>query len=227
MGPLRRTWALIISDYRRYRATSRGTCHSWAIPLLVQGFWASSVYRLAHGVNRSLRLPGLRWIARVFFMFAQKWMEIVTGIALPPETMIGPGLYIGHFGGIIVSGRVKIGANCNLSQGVTLGLIQGGERSGVPVIGNRVYIGPQAILIGGLAVGDDAVIGAGAVVTQSVPDRGVVAGNPARLISTRGSFDLIHYDGREQDPGRIASLQKVQPRDGRLRLITPEGSRKL
>ena len=50
-------------------------------------------------------------------------------------------------------------------------------------------------------MGNDAVIGAGAVVTQSVPDRGVVAGNPARLISTKGSFHFIHYDGLEAGPG--------------------------
>ena len=150
MGEFRRTWTLIYSDYRRYRATGRGSSHPLAVLLLVQGFWASSIYRLARYV---LPIPSVAGYcgrsARGFFMLAQKGMEILTGISLPPETEIGPGLYIGHFGGIIVSGRVRIGANCNLSQGVTLGLSRAANGPAPPLIGDRVYIGPQAILIGG------------------------------------------------------------------------------
>ena len=64
----------------------------------------------------------------------------------------------------------------------------------------------RAAIIGPISVGDDALVGVGAVVLKSVPPRGVVAGNPARMISNVGSFDLITYTGMESDPERMAAL---------------------
>jgi serine acetyltransferase len=78
------------------------------------------------------------------------------------------------------------------------------------VIGNRVYVGPGSAIIGPLTVGDDALIGVGAVVIRSVPPRGVVVGNPARIISFSGSFDLIDYPCMDEDPARLASLAAAQ-----------------
>ena len=80
------------------------------------------------------------------------------------------------------------------------------EGAGGPVIGNRVYVGPQAIVVGKITIGDDVLICPGAVVLRSVPSRAVVMGNPARVVSHEGSFDHIKYDGMETDPERIASL---------------------
>lgn len=76
-----------------------------------------------------------------------------------------------------------------------------------PTVGDRVYIGPNAIVVGKITVGDDAMICAGSVVTKSVPPRAVVLGNPARVVSYSGSFDYIAYDGMENDPERIRSMQ--------------------
>ncbi len=200
--------SLICSDFRRYDATGNGKTHLLAILLLTQGFWASSIYRIAH-VVRKARSRSLLWMGPdIFFMFIQKWVEIITSIELPADCEVGPGLYLGHFGPTIVNGRVRIGENCNLSQGVTIGVSQRGQRKGVPVIGNRVYIGPNAIVIGGIEIGNDVAIGAGAVVTHSIPDRAVVAGNPARVISYDGSFEMIRYWGMDDDPERLASLGK-------------------
>ena len=197
---------LIYSDYRRYCAS--GGDENWnplSIIFFNQGLWASTCYRLAYGVwkikNRSLRVP-----LRMFILILQKIIEIITNISIPPTTEIGAGLYFSHFGPTIINSEVKIGLNCNFSQGVTVGVVRGGGRAGVPTIGNRVYIGPNAILIGNITIGDDAAIGAGAVVVESVPPRGVVVGNPARVISINGSFEYIHYDDMEADPDRRASL---------------------
>jgi serine O-acetyltransferase len=137
-------------------------------------------------------------------------MEIFTSISLPPDCVVGRGLYIGHFGTIIVSPMVRIGSNCNLSQGVTVGFGGRGEKGGYPIIGNRVYIATNAVIIGKITIGDDAVIGAGAVVTRSVPPRAVIVGNPARISSFSGSFDLVSYDGMEQDADRLASLSRMK-----------------
>jgi serine O-acetyltransferase len=141
----------------------------------------------------------------------RKFMEIVTGISLPPECFVGEGLYIGHFGTVIISPSSRIGSNCNLSQGVTLGFGGRGEKGGHPTIGNRVYIAANAVVVGNITVGDDAVIGAGAVVTKSVSPRAVIVGNPAQVSSYKGSFDFIRYDGMEHDPARIASLASQAP----------------
>jgi serine O-acetyltransferase len=84
-----------------------------------------------------------------------------------------------------------IGANCNINHAVTIGVKYGGKHPGVPIIGERVFVGPGAAIIGGIVVGSDAAIGAHAVVVASIPDRGVVAGVPAKLISLSGSGEYV------------------------------------
>jgi serine O-acetyltransferase len=114
------------------------------------------------------------------------------GISIPFTTRIGPGFYIGHFGGIVVSDGAEIGRNCNISHGVTIGASNRGQRAGAPVIGDDVYIGPGAKVIGGIRIGDDVAIGANAVVTHDVPSGSVVAGVPARVVSSEGSVGYIN-----------------------------------
>jgi len=173
---------------------------------MTQGFWACFIYRITHAGYCRFKNPIWKKPFHFISVVLQKIIEILTGISLPAECEVGKGLYIGHFGHLIINPRVKIGDNCNLSQGVTLGIKQRGKHAGSPLIGNRVYIGPNAIIIGKIEVGDDAAIGAGAVVTRSVSPRAVVAGNPAKIISMQGSFEMVRYDGMENDPERMASL---------------------
>jgi serine O-acetyltransferase len=161
---------------------------------------------------------------RFLCQVARKGIEILTGISLPPDCRIGEGLYIGHFGTIIISSMAVIGKNCNLSQGVTLGVSGRGERRGAPTVGNRVYIAANAVVAGKISIGDDAVIGACAVVTTSVPPRAVVAGNPAQIKSHRGSFGHIYYDGMEKDPERLASLALSDPQSTDSTGVTQPGS---
>jgi serine O-acetyltransferase len=142
--------------------------------------------------------------------FTSLFVQVTSCITLPARARIGPGLYIAHTGYIVVNSQTVIGANCTLTQGVTIGHGGGGLHAakGSPSIGDRVYIGPGSAIIGPITIGDDALIGVGAIVTKSVPSRGVVAGNPARLLSRRGSFDLIEYPGMDSDDGRLASLKE-------------------
>lgn len=202
----RETLGNIHSDYRRYRAT--GEKGLLQVVLLTQGFWASLAYRLSHLVYIELHIPIIRQIMRFFSKIIQKVIEILTGISLPSRCRIGQGLYIGHFGQIIVHPETQIGDNCNLSQGVTIGLMSRGKYVGVPKIGDRVFVGPNAIIMGGITIGDDVAIGAGAVVFQPVPPLAVVGGNPARVISYKGSFEYIQFDGMENDSKRLAALEK-------------------
>jgi serine O-acetyltransferase len=115
------------------------------------------------------------------------------GCDIPLGAKIGPGLYIGHFGAVVVSGHASVGANCNLSHDVTIGMSPRGPRAGYPVIGDRVYLAPGSRVIGAVKVGDGAAIGANAVVTKDVPPNAVVVGIPARVISESGSADYIQH----------------------------------
>jgi len=200
-------WQLIRSDLRRYLATGAG--RPARVVLFAQGFWATTVYRISHRLYFAPIPPGLRPVVRFLCQISRKVMEVLTGISLAPEGEIAEGLYIGHFGHVIVSPSTRLGANCNLSQGVTLGFGGRGDRGGHPSIGNRVYIAANAVVVGRISIGDDAVIGAGAVVTRSVPPRAVMVGNPATIASYKGSFDFIRYDGMDDDPDRQASMAQL------------------
>jgi serine O-acetyltransferase len=115
------------------------------------------------------------------------------GIEIPFNTSIGKGLFIGHFGGITVNGESVIGKNFNLSQGVTLGQANRGENKGCPVIGDNVYIGPGAKIVGNVRINDGAAIGANCVVTKEVPINGVSVGIPNKTISLKGSGGYVNY----------------------------------
>lgn len=198
-------WEHIVKDFRRYRVTNDPALRTL---FLSQGFWASCVYRASRAaVQRGGIVAAL---ARPFVAVAQKVMEILTGISLPPQCEIGDGLYIGHYGSIIVSPQARIGHNCSLAQNVTIGEAPSSEGRGAPTIGNRVFIGAHSVMVGSITIGDDAVICAGSVVNKSVPARAVVMGNPARVVSYDGSFEYVLYDGMDVDPARRASLEKVK-----------------
>jgi len=114
------------------------------------------------------------------------------GISISFRTQIGIGFYIGHFGGIVVHTDAVIGKNCNISQGVTIGVANRGDRKGCPKIGDNVYIGPGAKIIGRISIGNFAAIGANAVVTKDVPENGVAVGIPAKIISLDGSAGYVN-----------------------------------
>lgn len=117
------------------------------------------------------------------------------GISIPYETEIGSGFYIGHFGGIVVNECSIIGKNCNISQGVTLGRSNRGKNKGHPILGDNVYIGPGAKIVGNVKVGNNVAIGANCVVTKNVEDNAVVVGVPGKVISLNGSAGYISNTG--------------------------------
>jgi serine O-acetyltransferase len=114
------------------------------------------------------------------------------GISIPPDTKIGSGFYIGHFGGIVVNSNCVIGNNCNISQGVSLGKANRGKNKGFPVLGNNIYIGPGAKIVGAVRIGDNVAIGANCVVTKNIPNNSVVVGIPGRVISSKGAEGYVN-----------------------------------
>ena len=102
---------------------------------------------------------------------------------------IGKGLYLHH--GPIWIGPTKIGEYCNFSMMDLIGFGGRDENFGIPVIGDRVFLGPGAILTGKIKIGSNVAVGANAVVTKDVPDNCTVGGIPARILNKKGSDCLI------------------------------------
>lgn len=102
-----------------------------------------------------------------------------TGIQIPTETRIGKGLLIAHFGTIIINPAVTMGENINIAPNVLIGKANRGDRKGVPTIGNRVWIGAGAVIVGKVNIGDDVLIAPNAYVNVDVPSHSIVVGNPA------------------------------------------------
>ena len=175
-----------LQKYKRYSGKS-----SLSLILTQQGLWAILVYRINNSIFRAAIPNILKKILLFLGMFFQKLTEIITGISLPYSAQIGDHFYIGHFGGIIINASAVIGNNCNLSQGVTIGVSGRGEKKGVPVIGNNVYIGANAVIAGGIIVGDNVVIGANSLVTESVESNITVVGVPAKKVSDNTSENYI------------------------------------
>ncbi|TKB23959.1 serine acetyltransferase [Desulfopila sp. IMCC35006] len=182
----------INSDLNRYsRSGNRTYWETFRILCGYPGALATVIYRYNRYVRRNIKNIILRKFFSVIGVFLFKMMEILYGIHIEPEIDIGPGFYIGHFGNIILGGDTKIGKNCNISQEVTVGYAGRGNKWGLPVIGDYVYIGPGAKIFGKIVIGNHVAIGANAVVTKDLPDMAVAVGVPAKIISFQGSRDFI------------------------------------
>lgn len=181
---------LFIGDIKKYKKYS-GKKSAFLLLITTQGLWALFVYRLSNRIYRSNLPHFIKKMLLIFAVIWQKWIEILTGISLPYSINIGPEFYIGHFGGIIINSSVKIGANCNISQGVTIGVSGRGDKRGVPIIGNNVYIGANAVIAGKLKVGDNCVIAANSLVVESIESNKTVMGVPAKIISNNTSKAYI------------------------------------
>lgn len=127
-----------------------------------------------------------------YALWRLKGLQYKAGIQVSSRTSIGEGLYIGHGMCIVVNPRAIIGKNVNLSQGVTIGQASRGSRKGVATIGDNVYIGPGAKIVGAVKIGNNVAIGANAVVTKDVPDNAVVVGIPAKVIAYDGAEGYVN-----------------------------------
>ena len=148
-----------------------------------QGFWVMIVYRFGRW-RYGVRPAPLRKVLSLLYKILYKLMQIVTGIELPCEAVVGRNFVIDHFGGIIISGYARFGDDCRIRNGVTVGLRRV-EEPIAPVIGNNVDIGAGAKLLGPITVGDNVVIGANAVVLRDVPANSIAVGVPAVVKSRR------------------------------------------
>ena len=117
----------------------------------------------------------------MFWRMILRHHQIKYGFQIYPETQIGDGLYLGHWGALVINPKAKIGRNCNIAQGVTIGQQNRGRNEGFPEIGNEVWIGPNAVIVGGIRIGNNVLIAPNSYVNFDVPDNCVVMGNPAQI----------------------------------------------
>ncbi len=117
-------------------------------------------------------------ILKTIYKIFLKILCLTHCIEMSSELQIGKGLYIGHPYNITINPNVIIGENCNIHKGVTIGQENRGKRKGVPHIGNKVWIGINACIVGNITIGDDVLIAPNSFVNKDIPSHSIVFGNP-------------------------------------------------
>lgn len=153
-------------------------------------FWHSpalkalAAYRLGRWLRNGLRI-WLRWpsiaILTPVYCLLSFYYRIAYDIRLELSADIGPGLYIGHFGGIRIQ-NCRVGTHCAIQQEVRIG--SKSNSADGPTVGNRVWIGAHSRIEGKITVGDQATIAAGTKITSDVSECSLMLGNPARVCKT-------------------------------------------
>jgi serine O-acetyltransferase len=179
--------SLITKDFLRTYALTSGPLIKRVIACYRSpGLHAIAVHRFGHWLKKKSVL--LRVLLEPIHMILFHRIRTKWGIEISRSAEIGEGFYIGHYGGITISGLSRIGKNVNISQLVTIGVSGKGEKRGAPVIGDNVYIAPGGKIFGKIHVGNNVKIGANAVVYQDVPDNAVVVLDPGcKIISLNGN----------------------------------------
>ena len=135
------------------------------------GFRATVIYRLSHHLHRKQ--------VRILPSMLSRLNVTLYGLDIPSSVPIGPRLYIPHPVGTVVMAE-RIGHGVTLVSGITIGMR---KEHAIPVIGNNVYVGAGARVLGGVRIGNNVSIGANAVVLKDVPDDSTAVGVPARVRS--------------------------------------------
>ena len=159
----------------------------WQVIFQYPGYKAVRRYRRAHWFHER----GMYFIARAISQHARH----KTGIEIHPGARIGKGLFIDHGMGVVIGETAEIGDYCTIYHGVTLGGTGKHKGKRHPTIGNNVLIGAGAKILGPFTVGDNARVGANAVVTSEVEPDTTVVGVPGRTVKRgdekiRQSFEL-------------------------------------
>jgi serine O-acetyltransferase len=111
------------------------------------------------------------------------------GYQIPRGTKIGGGMRISHYGPLLINSKTVIGKNCYLSHNITIGETKRGHLKGSPTFGDKVWIGPGAVIVGKITVGDNVLIAPNCYLNTDVPSNAVAMGNPAKIILKEDATD--------------------------------------
>ena len=173
--------------------TSTNPLKKTVATLLAPGFRAMVVYRFGKWIKRRNKVVQI-FLLPLYFLLNQR-LKSKWGIQIPLSAQIGEGFYIGHFGGITIASDAVIGKNVNISQLVTIGESGQGDKAGAPILGDYVYIGAGAKVIGKITIGNNVKIGANAVVYKDIPDNAIVVNYPG--------YKIISYKGNRQTHSKL------------------------
>jgi len=190
---------LIQEDINAYKARDPAARTSFEVAFLYQGFHAFMFYRLSH----ALWVLGAKFLGR----FISQIGRLFTGIEIHPGAVIGRGFVIDHGAGVVIGETTIIGDNVTLYHDVTLGgvapsidsITQIGTKRH-PTLSDGVIVGSGAQILGPIVVGEDARVGANAVVTSSVPPGVTAVGIPARVILPKNKKKSSEFWAYATDP---------------------------
>lgn len=148
------------------------------------------------GLWKGLSYPGFRYtflmrkaatsrphtIKRKILVMLLSRYQYKYGFQISFDTEIGPGLFIGHFGTLGINSRAKVGKNLTIMFGVTIGQANRGKLKGFPVIGDNVWIGAHAVIVGNVNIGSNVLIAPNAYINFDVPAHAMVIGNPGKIV---------------------------------------------
>lgn len=178
-------------DIKTIRERDPAARSSFEVFFLYSGLHALIAYRVSHWLFKHKRFIMARWLSQ--------HAKFKTGIEIHPGAKIGKGLFIDHGMGVVIGETAEVGDYCTLYQGVTLGGTGKDKGKRHPTLGNNVMVGAGAKVLGPLKVGDNAKIGANALVLSEVPANSTAVGVPARVVRLNGQrvgkssdLDQIH-----------------------------------
>ena len=196
-------------------ARERDTAAQGVSTLEILSSWAGVQALLAHRVAHAMIEAGVPFFPRLIAYVARA----ITGVEIHPAARIGGRFFIDHGAGVVIGETAEIGECVTLYQGVTLGGtgFQRGKRH--PTLGDNVTVGSGAKLLGPIAVGDGAKVGANTVVVEDVPPASTVVGNPGHPVKVEGrrvegpDADWIHLpdpiaEAIKALSARIADLER-------------------
>jgi serine O-acetyltransferase len=177
-------WKMVVSEVRAdvCAARDRDPAAQGVSTLEILSSWAGVQALLAHRAAHALMRAGVPMLPRVIAYLTRA----VTGVEIHPAAVIGREFFIDHGAGVVIGETAVIGDRVTLYQGVTLGGtgFQRGKRH--PTLGDNVTVGSGAKLLGPIAIGSGAKVGANTVVVEDVPPGATVVGNPGHLVRVEG-----------------------------------------
>jgi len=144
-------------------------------------WWSVACYRLGHWLYKEDAPKLVQPPLKAVYKALNKVLEATTEMFLDCQAEIGPGLYISHYGGTHINKDAVIGDHCDIAHQVTIGTSAMG-RAGAPTLGDNVYVGAGAKIVGKIKIGAGAKVSANSLVVSNVPPGSTVMGVPARVI---------------------------------------------
>lgn len=158
------------------------------------------VYRFGSWVQRSNQPRAVRMPLWAAYRVLDEAVVALWAMHIHSTAEIEGGLYISHPFGILI-GATKMGRDCNIGHGVTIGIRPGGaEKESIPTIGNQVFIGPGSVVFGHITVADGAAIGPLTVVGRNLPPKCLAVGNPMEIVKKNYENKTLIYGTRPPPP---------------------------